>query len=375
MDTLYKSIIWNNFDNYLASTLHILLTDDIFTDVTLVSDDQKQFKAHKVLLTACSPVFKSLLSFSDASSFQQTVLFMRGISSKDMEALIEFIYVGKTNVHQESVNHFLTIADDLKIVGLSQKNMHGDIMNEKNPFLDLLLDRREEYPSSEISKVTETKDVFNTEIVSGSGKNYEIHTPDIEQDQSLKNDDYSSKKKWVTSTPNISTFSCKKCTFTSMKKWKLTNHQRVHGEYKFECTLCQYKTTRKDIFKLHILGVKHKQRESHGFVCNKCEFKASNREVYETHVQENHKSFHCNECTYQAGRKSHLQSHIESKHLGVSYQCRFCGFSSRSTGYLKEHEESIHGNTSYSCDECSFVTKSRGSLKNHKSVIHAEIDL
>ena len=32
------------------------------SDVTLVSDDQTQFKVHKIVLGACSPVFKKIIN-------------------------------------------------------------------------------------------------------------------------------------------------------------------------------------------------------------------------------------------------------------------------------------------------------------------------
>ena len=38
----------------------MLLSPD-FTDVTLVSDDQKQIQAHKVILSYCSSVFKTMI--------------------------------------------------------------------------------------------------------------------------------------------------------------------------------------------------------------------------------------------------------------------------------------------------------------------------
>ena len=35
--------------------------EEKYLDVTLVSDDQTQFKAHKIVLSACSPVFKYII--------------------------------------------------------------------------------------------------------------------------------------------------------------------------------------------------------------------------------------------------------------------------------------------------------------------------
>ena len=127
MNFQYKILNWNSFESYLSTTAQNLLTDDAFTDVTLVSEDHKQFKAHKVMLSACSSVFKSLLTINAPQIVQQTLLYIRGVNSEELEALIEFIYTGKTNIRQESMEEFMVIANDLKISGLS-----GDFMNEEN---------------------------------------------------------------------------------------------------------------------------------------------------------------------------------------------------------------------------------------------------
>ena len=52
---------WKTYQAHLVCTFQDLLTDGQFTDVILVSDDQIQMPAHKIVLSACSPVLKNLL--------------------------------------------------------------------------------------------------------------------------------------------------------------------------------------------------------------------------------------------------------------------------------------------------------------------------
>ena len=47
------------FNTNLTSSLRDLFTNTSYSDVTLVSDDQIQFQAHKFVLSACSSVMKS----------------------------------------------------------------------------------------------------------------------------------------------------------------------------------------------------------------------------------------------------------------------------------------------------------------------------
>ena len=51
---------WNDFQDVLKSSVGELRDSIDFTDVTLVCEDQS-VKAHKVILSACSPFFKRLL--------------------------------------------------------------------------------------------------------------------------------------------------------------------------------------------------------------------------------------------------------------------------------------------------------------------------
>ena len=51
---------WNDYQSNICYTYANLRSDDDFVDVTLVSDDQKIFKAHKLVLSSCSDYCQSL---------------------------------------------------------------------------------------------------------------------------------------------------------------------------------------------------------------------------------------------------------------------------------------------------------------------------
>ena len=53
---------WHTYSDHLREMLHDMMKSDQLTDVTLVSDDKKKFKAHKNVLSACSSVFKSIIN-------------------------------------------------------------------------------------------------------------------------------------------------------------------------------------------------------------------------------------------------------------------------------------------------------------------------
>ena len=40
---------------------------------------------------------------------------MRGMKSEDLMAVVDFIYLGETNVQEESLNTFMSIAEELQL--------------------------------------------------------------------------------------------------------------------------------------------------------------------------------------------------------------------------------------------------------------------
>merc|ERR1712212_1429039 len=89
-----------------------------FTDVTLVSDDQIQTPAHKVVLSACSPVLKTLLVNNPHS---HPLLYLRGIKQTELQAILKFMYFGETQIFENRINDFVSVAKDLEIKEISDE--------------------------------------------------------------------------------------------------------------------------------------------------------------------------------------------------------------------------------------------------------------
>ena len=70
---------WNDFESNASKSLRNLRKEKDFFDVTLVSDDQKQISAHKVVLSSCSEYFKYILKQNKQHS--HPLLCLEGISS------------------------------------------------------------------------------------------------------------------------------------------------------------------------------------------------------------------------------------------------------------------------------------------------------
>ena len=53
---------WHTFTDHLREMLYNMRSSNELTDVTLVSEDKKQFKAHKAVLRASSLALKSIIN-------------------------------------------------------------------------------------------------------------------------------------------------------------------------------------------------------------------------------------------------------------------------------------------------------------------------
>jgi len=107
---------WNDFHANITSAFSDIRDDDDFLDVTLVCDGDI-VRAHKLVLSACSPLFRVMLK---KNSHPQPMIFLRGIRFPDMVAILNFMYHGEVNVNQEDLQMFLAAAEELRIKGLSQ---------------------------------------------------------------------------------------------------------------------------------------------------------------------------------------------------------------------------------------------------------------
>merc|ERR1712098_879220 len=129
------NLTWHTYADHLRDMLLEMMISDELTDVTLVSDDKKHFKAHKIVLCASSPVFKSIIS--DNSN---PIIYLMGIQSEEVESILQFIYLGETSLFQDRMNDFLNVAKNLEIKEISKE------MPQKEEF-EFVKNEQEEIPS------------------------------------------------------------------------------------------------------------------------------------------------------------------------------------------------------------------------------------
>lgn len=113
---------WNNYQTNLTNVFDQLLQSESFVDVTLACDGHS-LKAHKMILSACSPYFQSLFFENPC---QHPIVIMRDIKWPELKAAVEFMYKGEINVSQDQIGPLLRVAESLKIRGLADVNGDRD---------------------------------------------------------------------------------------------------------------------------------------------------------------------------------------------------------------------------------------------------------
>ena len=106
----------NSHQNHLIEAFQKLYNDEVMVDCTL-SCMGGTIKAHKLLLSACSPYFTNLFS-SFTNPYQYPVVILKDMPFVDLKAIIEFMYKGEVTVPQNILPSVLDSAKALMITGL-----------------------------------------------------------------------------------------------------------------------------------------------------------------------------------------------------------------------------------------------------------------
>ncbi|XP_030754800.1 protein jim lovell-like isoform X3 [Sitophilus oryzae] len=118
MSTQRFCLRWNNHQSNLLTVFDQLLHDESFVDVTLAVEGQL-LRAHKMVLSACSPYFQALfVNHPD----KHPIVILKDVPYSDMKSLLDFMYRGEVSVDQDRLTHFLRVAESLRIKGLTEVN-------------------------------------------------------------------------------------------------------------------------------------------------------------------------------------------------------------------------------------------------------------
>ncbi|XP_045462071.1 longitudinals lacking protein, isoforms H/M/V [Harmonia axyridis] len=114
---------WNNHQSTLVAVFDTLLESRTLVDCTLAAEG-KYLNAHKVVLSACSPYFESLLP---KHYDKHPILILKDVKFQELKAMMDYMYRGEVNISQDQLGALLKAAESLQIKGLSDNRKGGDV--------------------------------------------------------------------------------------------------------------------------------------------------------------------------------------------------------------------------------------------------------
>ena len=238
---------WNDFQGNVISSFGELRCDQDFTDVTLACEDL-QFEAHKLILSTCSPFFRTLLK--KTNKHQHPLLYMRGLKARELEAVLDFIYQGETNIFQEDLEGFLLIAEELQLKGL--------VGNEEEPFTG--------YQDAKMKVKTLSENVNKPQ--NEERKHYNPDHRHFENSKAL-----------------VSTGSTVPMT-VDKDVARIVDEMIVKQDNFWNCTVCQFKSTNRSHLKEHV----ETHIEGLEYPCNNCGKIMRSSAAFRVHLKKCHKN-------------------------------------------------------------------------------------
>ena len=283
---------WRSYAVQIQDMFKDLYHQGTYSDVTLISDDQIEFKAHRIVLSACSSVFKKII---DNNPSQHPLIYLRGIESYEIESILQFMYLGEGRLSYNRMGEFIKVVKDLKVKEISNKF----VKMEK-----------------------EEKDGVDEDV--GSNCN-EIHPDDTSSERQDGKESFSDGGDESTETVDY-----------------IREEESKQEAKTYLCHLCDYRVRTKKSLKIHIQSV----HEGVRYTCNDCDFYATTKRILRIHIQSIHEgmNYSCDKCNFESTYERHLLRHIQAKHDGIKYPCQLCQYKASRKESLRKHIKIKHSN-------------------------------
>ncbi|KAB7505306.1 Longitudinals lacking protein-like [Armadillidium nasatum] len=115
MESELLSLKWNNHRTTFLHVIGTLRSKASYTDATLACDG-KFYPVHKLVLSTCSEYFGAIFERTPCKS---PVIVLKDIECKNLEFLLDYMYIGEVNVRQNELAALIKAAECLKIKGLA----------------------------------------------------------------------------------------------------------------------------------------------------------------------------------------------------------------------------------------------------------------
>ena len=223
-----------DYQSNVIKSFSSLRHDDNLNDVSLVSDDNVQIFAHKVVLSSCSGYFKDIFI---KNRQPHPFLCLIGVNSQEVNNVLDYIYKGEVLIGQDKLDKFLEVAKKFQLEGLRLRHSETKI-NVDNFKREI---KEVEIPSFPyINEVVSHKNIGSlseTAVVSDMSSNIEELDSTIENEISRTSDGF---------------WQCRRCPQITKKKSNIKEHVVSHIEgLSFPCQSCGKKCRSRQALRFH----------------------------------------------------------------------------------------------------------------------------
>ena len=375
------------------------LNSNLFEDVKLVFNSGDTLLAHRLVLSAASPVLRVLL-LQTIKSEQVNVILLPDFDFNITRQLLKLIYTGEVSLEDGQLGLVIEYGrlldlpafredakkellekggelDEVQDKGhLSKKNGEECFINEAKFELhesEELANTEEHSKDSNEATEKETNEDLHT-IKNVKEKDNEDNINDLKEDP-LKTDILVSK---IPETSE-SVKKCPECDYTTkwmgdLKKHRLAKHEGL----RHSCDKCNAKFTANKSLQNHKL-TKH---EGLSFPCKRCNYAALNIHQLKHHEQSKHEGvrYQCKQCEEKFIHMCSLKKHTMAKHLGVKFTCQYCEEDFLRKDYFSAHNKKCQQvgderKVKFPCSQCEEKFRNRSTLREHKLVKHPRVKI
>ncbi|XP_066948878.1 longitudinals lacking protein, isoforms H/M/V-like isoform X23 [Macrobrachium rosenbergii] len=134
------SLKWNNHKSTFFHILSEVRGKHTYTDATLACEG-KFYPVHKLVMSTCSDYFAEIF---EKTPCKNPVVVLKDIKKSDLDALLDYMYIGEVDVRQSELAGLIKAAECLRIKGLAVPDEDPTKSQKKGP--NNVPERREDSP-------------------------------------------------------------------------------------------------------------------------------------------------------------------------------------------------------------------------------------
>ena len=367
-----------NFKESAVANLKQFWRSQEFTDVTLVSSDGFKLEAHKTVLSSSSSFFRDILI---GNQHPYMLLYMRGVTRKELELLLELTYTGECKVEAAELDSLLRTGKELGLQGLLENTVGDQVsrMIEKSKMVEALPTElnKERNITSDFQAGFDVGPPLNMKLPSAVADSKMLDEL-IEDSAELRQKRSKSSFDGGPAVINIELPVDKKPEHITVldenledtferNPIKTDKNEDVKPEWK--CTDCPKSYSHEQSMKNHML-------KAHGteVVCKRCDFKTFSKYSLSRHENtfghlQSRLRYNCNQCPFQASKLDTVKRHEKITHDGLRYQCDQCHNIYTESRHLVNHVKAKHDGVVLQCEYCDHEAKTERGLKKHISTM------